>query len=83
MLARERNRITARDILRATTAVDDESEKAASRSPLLGQVVARAENAFSDALSHISVESLARSTAALRKEQRRRRRFGHARTHPV
>jgi hypothetical protein len=62
--------------------VGDESEKLASGSPLLGQVVeralARAENAFSEALSRISVESLARSTAALRNERRRRRRFERA-----
>ena len=70
MLAREQRRITAADILRAATTADDESEEPVSGSALLvdvvGPALAKAENAFSNALSRISVEDLARSAVALR-----------------
>jgi Rrf2 family protein len=70
VLAREQRRITAADILRAARTADDESEEPVSRSALLvdvvGPALAKAENAFSNALSRISVEDLARSAAALR-----------------
>ena len=65
VLAREQHRITANDILRAARTVDNESEKPVSGLALLVRAVdpilARAENAFSDTLSGISVEELARS----------------------
>ena len=67
MLAREQRRITAADILRAAKTVDDESEEPVSGSALIvsvvGRALARAENAFSDALSRITIEDLARSAA--------------------
>jgi Rrf2 family protein len=70
VLAREQRRITASDILRAAGTVDDESEEPVSGSALLIEVVGpalvKAANAFSNALSRISVEDLARSAAALR-----------------
>ena len=70
VLAREQRRITAADILRATGTVNDESEKTVSGSALLvqaaGSILAKAENAFLDSLSRISVEDPARSAAALR-----------------
>jgi Rrf2 family protein len=69
VLAREQRRITAADILRAAGTVNDESEAPVSGSALLvdvvGPALAKAENAFSNALSRISVEDLARSAAAL------------------
>lgn len=72
VLAREQHRITAHDIVRVARTVDDEIEEPVSGSALLvqavGPILARAEDAFSDALSRISVEDLARSAAAkLRK----------------
>ena len=70
VLAREQRGITAADILRAARTADDESEEPVSRSALLvdvvGPALAKAENAFSNALLRISVEDLARSAAALR-----------------
>ena len=69
VLAREQRRITAADILRAAGTVNDESEEPVFGSALLvdvvGPALAKAENAFSNALSRISVEDLARSAAAL------------------
>ena len=69
VLAREQRRITAADILRAARTADDESEEPVSGSALLvdvvGPALAKAENAFSNALSRISIEDLARSAAAL------------------
>jgi hypothetical protein len=66
VLAREQRRITAADILRAAGTVNDESEKSVSGSALLvqaaGSILAKAENAFLDSLSRISVEDLARTT---------------------
>jgi len=70
VLAREQRRITAADILRAAGTVNDESEEPVFGSALLvdvvGPALAKAENAFSNALSRISVEDLARSAVALR-----------------
>ena len=67
VLAREQRRITAADILRAAKTVDDESEEPVSGSALIvgvvGRALAKAENAFSDALSRITIEDLARSAA--------------------
>ena len=67
VLAREQRRITAADILRAAKTVDDESEEPVSESALLvvvvGPALAKAENAFSNTLSHITVEDLTRSAA--------------------
>ena len=74
VLAREQHRITVHDILRAAITVDDESQQPVSGSALLVQVVhpalAQAESAFSDALSRITVEDLARSAATLRRRRR-------------
>ena len=70
-LAREQSRITADDILRAARTVDDGTEEPIPGTALLRQVVApalaHAEDAFSNALSRISVEDLARAATALRK----------------
>jgi len=67
VLAREQRRITAADILRAAGTLDDESEEPVSGSALIvgvvGPALAKAENAFSDALSRITIEDLARSAA--------------------
>ena len=67
VLAREQRRITAADILRAAKTADDESEEQVSGSALIlgvvGPALAKAENAFSDALSRITIEDLARSAA--------------------
>lgn len=70
-LAREQDRITADDILRAAGTVDEIGESPQTASSLLGEVViaalAQAEQAFSSALSDISIEQLAR-TAVGRRE---------------
>jgi Rrf2 family protein len=70
-LAREQRRITVDDILRADRTAEDGSEEPVTGSSLLSQVVApaiaQAEHAFSNALSRINVEDLARAAAALRK----------------
>jgi len=67
VLAREQRQITAADILRAAGTVNDESEKPVSGSALVDEVVdpalAKAENAFSNTLSRITVENLTRSAA--------------------
>ena len=67
MLAREQRRITAADILRAAKTVDDESEEPVSGSALIvavvGPALAKVEKAFSEALSRITIEDLARSAA--------------------
>src|SRR5215213_11701241 len=59
-LAREQCRITADDILRAAGTVDDIGEAPVQKSVILGDVVmpalAQAEQAFSSALGHISIE---------------------------
>jgi Rrf2 family protein len=67
-LARERKRVTANDILRATAAIDG-CEKPHQGSELLSKVVlpalANAEEEFSLALSRIDVEDMARSAEKL------------------
>ena len=70
-LAREQNRITADDILRAASSAEDEINGiAVSDSLLLNKVVvpalAQAENAFAGALSRITVAELALSAERLR-----------------
>jgi Rrf2 family iron-sulfur cluster assembly transcriptional regulator len=72
-LAREPRGITAHDILRAIGTTDAEtSNGAATKSPLLAEVVmpalAQAEGAFSGALGHINIEDL---VAAAREQQNR------------
>jgi Rrf2 family iron-sulfur cluster assembly transcriptional regulator len=66
-LARESGKITVDEILRAAGTVEDAEDAAISSSDMLGQVVmpalAQAERAFSEALSEISVESLARGAS--------------------
>ena len=63
-LARERRRITADDILRAASTIEDDGNPGRSGSALLNEVVrpamAQAEKAFSTALSRINVEDLVR-----------------------
>lgn len=70
-LAREQRRISADDILRAAVTVDDPGQPRSVDSALLGKVVipalAQAEQAFSSALSRISIEELAHSAEGLRK----------------
>ena len=67
-LARQRKRVTANDILRATAAVDG-CEKPHQGSELLSKVVlpalANAEEEFGVALSRINVEDMARSAEKL------------------
>src|SRR6516162_10827449 len=62
VLAREQRGITAADILRAARTADDESEEPVSGSALLvdvmGPALAKAENAFSNTLSRITIEDL-------------------------
>jgi Rrf2 family protein len=66
-LARERRRITADEILRASGSIDDASDAAGS--VLLDQVVipavGQAELAFASALSKISLEDLVRKAEPL------------------
>ena len=68
-LAREQCRITADDILRAAGTVDEIGEAPVKKSVILGDVVmpalAQAEQAFSSALGHISIEQLARTAAGM------------------
>ena len=67
VLAREQRRITADDVLRAARTVVVEREEPVSESALLVEVVgpalAKAENAFSNTLSRITIEDLTRSAA--------------------
>ena len=67
VLAREQRRITADDVLRAARTVEVEREEPVSESALLVEVVgpalAKAENAFSNTLSRITIEDLTRSAA--------------------
>ena len=69
VLAREQRRITAADILRAAKTVDDENQEPGSALivGVVGSALAKAEKAFSDALSRITIEDLARSAPKLRK----------------
>src|SRR5271168_1992428 len=68
-LARDRRRVTANDILRAAGTVDETDESHAG-SDLLTKIVlpamAHAEEQFGIALSHISLEDLARDAQALK-----------------
>ncbi len=62
-LARERNKITAEDILRAASSAEDDDEPPAAVPKLVSDVVrpalADAERSFSIALGHINVEDMA------------------------
>jgi DNA-binding IscR family transcriptional regulator len=70
VLAREQRRITAADILRAAGTVNEKSKEPVSGSALVdgvvGPALSKAEKEFSNALSRISVEDLARSAASSR-----------------
>jgi len=70
VLARERRRISAEDIVRAASHADEEGDPPLPASALLAEVVrpalASAERAFSAALARISVEDIARSAEALK-----------------
>jgi Rrf2 family transcriptional regulator, iron-sulfur cluster assembly transcription factor len=70
-LAREARRITAHDILRAIGTIEEAGNGAASRSPLLSDVVepalTQAEGVFSGALGHINVEDLVVAARSLEK----------------
>jgi Rrf2 family iron-sulfur cluster assembly transcriptional regulator len=70
-LARDRDRITADDILRAAGTVEEMDEPPQRVSSLMAKVVmpalAQAERAFSSALGCISVEQLTRSAEAMRQ----------------
>ena len=70
-LAREPRRITAHDILLAIGTIEEATDGAAAKSPLLAHVVVpalgQAEDAFAAALARINVEDLTHSAAALRK----------------
>jgi Rrf2 family protein len=70
VLARERRRISAEDIVRAASRTDEASDPPLPASALLTDVVrpalAAAERAFSAALARISVEDIARSAEALK-----------------
>jgi Rrf2 family protein len=69
-LARERNRISAEDILRATAKAEDSQEPPLPPSRLIGEVVrpalAGAQHSFSAALARINVEDMARKVEALK-----------------
>jgi Rrf2 family protein len=70
-LAREQDRISADDILRAAGTVEEFGEPQQRRSLLLVQVVipalAQAERAFSSALGCINVEQLTRTAEAMQQ----------------
>ncbi len=67
-LGRERQAISAEEILRAAGSVEDASEPAASESRLVGEIVlpalGEAEQAFARALSGLSIEELVRKAEA-------------------
>jgi Rrf2 family protein len=69
-LAREHKKITAEDILRSASRVEDEEDKQTSLPKLVGDVVrpalAEAERSFSIALGRINVEDMARRAEALK-----------------
>lgn len=69
-LARERRRITADDILRAASTIEEAGDPPATGSALLNDVVVpaigQAERAFSVALSRISLDELVRKAEPLR-----------------
>ncbi len=68
-VAREQNRITAEDILRSASGIDDADGQPSSISSLVNNVVwpalAEAERHFSTALGQISVEEMARLAEGL------------------
>jgi Rrf2 family protein len=67
-VAREHRRISADDILRAASSVDDSEDPPLPNSPLVNDVVrpalAEAERVFSTALSRISIEDMAKRAEA-------------------
>lgn len=69
-LAREHRRISAEDILRAASAVEDADDPQLPNSALAADVVrpalAEAERTFSAALARISVEAMAKRAEALK-----------------
>jgi len=69
-LARERKRITAEDILRASGSVEDAGDPPVPASALVNEVVrtalAEAERTFSAALTRINVEDMAKQAQALK-----------------
>lgn len=69
-LAREHKKITAEDILRSASRVDDEEDQQTSLPKLVGDVVrpalAEAERSFSIALGRINVEDMAKRAEALK-----------------
>jgi DNA-binding IscR family transcriptional regulator len=71
-LARERQRVTANDILRAAgivEGVDDSSEGSEVLSKVVIPALASAEMEFGIALSRINVEDMARTAQGLRKSE--------------
>lgn len=74
-LARERNSITADEILRAACTIDEASGPALMDSALLTDIVqpaiAQAERSFSNALGRINIEDLARRAEPLKFNARR------------
>lgn len=70
-LARDPNRISADDILRAAGTAEDGHDPPLAGSPLLSHVVApalqQAERAFSSALARISIADLSRTAEGMRK----------------
>ena len=69
-LAREHRKITAEDILRSASRVDDEEDQQTSLPKLVSDVVrpalAEAERSFSVALGRINVEDMAKRAEALK-----------------
>ena len=69
-LAREQRKITAEEILRSASRMEDEDEPQTALPKLVSEVVrpalAEAERSFSTALGRINVEEMARNAAALK-----------------
>ena len=69
-LAREQKKITAEEILRSASRMEDEDEPQTALPKLVREVVrpalAEAERSFSTALGRINVEEMARNAAALK-----------------
>ena len=66
-LARHQREITAAEILRVARRVEDAADPSPESSELsnaVGRALDQAENAFSAALAHISIEDMTRSAAA-------------------
>ena len=67
-LARERGRITAEDIMRAASRVEEEGDPPLPSTPLISGIVrpalAEAERAFSAALGRINIEDMAKAAEA-------------------